>query len=100
MFERKQTDAAPVIVIDLQTGMFDGVVEPPVHDSADLAARVRAILEWARRTRRKIAFIRHDGPKGDSLAPRAPGWPVWPAWGHAADDPTFANREADAFRHG
>jgi len=97
MFERKQTDAAPVIVIDLQTGMFDGVVEPPVHDSADLAARVRAILEWARRTRRKIAFIRHDGPKGDSLAPGAPGWPVWPALGQAEDEPTFAKSVADAF---
>jgi nicotinamidase-related amidase len=59
MFERRPADTAPIIVIDLQTGMFDGAVEPPIHDSAGLVARVRAVMEWARRVRRKIAFVRH-----------------------------------------
>jgi len=97
MIEREPADAAPVIVIDLQTGMFDGVVEPPLHDSVGLVARVRAVMEWARRTRRKIAFVRHDGSAGDSLAPGSPGWPVWPALGQAEDEPTFAKSVGDAF---
>ena len=97
MSERRPADAAPVIVIDLQTGMFDGAVEPPIHDAAGLVARVRAVMDWARRTGRPIAFIRHDGPKGDSLAPGAPGWPVWPALGQAGDEPTFAKNVGDAF---
>ena len=42
---RKPADAAPVIVIDLQTGMFDGAVEPPLHDASGLAARVRAVMD-------------------------------------------------------
>ena len=86
-----------MIVIDLQTGMFDGVAEPPIHGAAALVERVRAVLDWARRTGRKVAFIRHDGPKGDPLAPGAAGWPVWPALGQADDEPTFAKRVGDAF---
>jgi nicotinamidase-related amidase len=89
--------AAAVIVIDLQTGMFDGVAEPPLHDADALVERVRAILDWARRTHRKIAFVRHDGPDGDSLAPGAPGWPIWPALGQADHAPTFAKSVGDAF---
>jgi nicotinamidase-related amidase len=97
MFERRPMDAAPIIVIDLQTGMFEGALEPPIHDSAGLVARVHAVMKWARRTRRKIAFVRHDGAKGDSLAPGSPGWPVWPALGQAEDEPIFAKSVGDAF---
>lgn len=88
---------APIIVIDLQTGMFDGACEPPIHDADGLVLRVRSVLEWARRTGRKVAFIRHDGPAEDSLSPGAPGWPVWPALGQADDEPTFAKSVGDAF---
>jgi nicotinamidase-related amidase len=89
--------AAPVIVIDLQTGMFNGVFEPPIHDADGLTERVRAVIAWARRKGRKVAFVRHDGPKGDPLAPGEPGWAVWPALGQAADEPTFAKQVGDAF---
>jgi nicotinamidase-related amidase len=88
---------APILVIDLQTGMFDGVAEPPIHGATDLVARVQAILAWARRKGRRIAFVRHDAPAGDSLAPGAPGWPVWPALGQATGEPTFAKSVGDAF---
>ena len=86
-----------VIVVDLQTGMFDGKLEPPIHDAEAVAERTRSVLAWARRTGRKVAFVRHDGPKGDPLAPGEPGWPVWPALGQAADEPTFAKDVGDAF---
>ncbi|RUZ80194.1 isochorismatase family protein [Mesorhizobium sp. M7A.F.Ca.US.006.01.1.1] len=90
-------DNAPLIVIDLQTGMFDGVHEPPIHDAPDIVERTKAVIDWARRGGRKVAFIRHDGPEGDPLAPDEPGWPVWPALGQAADEPTFAKSVRDAF---
>jgi nicotinamidase-related amidase len=97
MVERRPAEAVPIIVIDLQTGMFDGTVEPPIHDAAGLVARVRAVLEWARRTGRPIAFVRHDAPAGDPLAPGSRGWPVWPALGQADDEPTFAKSVDNAF---
>jgi nicotinamidase-related amidase len=97
MTQRLPADAAPVIVIDLQTGMMDGVAEPPLHDSATLVTRARAVIGWARRTGLRVAFVRHDGPAGDSLEPGAPGWPVWPALGQAEDDPTFGKSVGNAF---
>ncbi|MGH6958520.1 MAG: isochorismatase family protein [Caulobacteraceae bacterium] len=86
-----------VIVVDLQTGMFDGLAEPPVDDAKGLEERTRSVLAWARRTGRKVAFVRHDGPSGDPLAPGRPGWPVWPALGQAEDEPTFSKSVGDAF---
>src|SRR5580692_11372009 len=86
-----------VLVIDLQTGMFDGVAEPPIHDAEGLAERARAVIAWARQSGRQVAFVRHDGPEGDPLAPGQPGWPVWPALGQAQDEPTFSKSVGDAF---
>lgn len=97
MSRSKPADNVPLIVIDLQTGMFDGVVEPPIHDSAAIAQRVRKLLEWARSSGRPVAFIRHDGPEGDPLAPGEPGWPVWPELGQREDEPTFSKTVASAF---
>ena len=91
------TANAPLIVIDLQTGMFDGVYEPPIHDAPAIAERARAVIDWARRGGRKVAFVRHDGPEGDPLAPGEPGLPVWPALGQGHDEPTFAKSVRDAF---
>ena len=92
-----QASNAPVLVVDLQTGLIDGVAEPPIHDAAAVVERAKAVIGWARASGRKVAFVRHDGPPGDSLAPGQPGWPVWPALGQAAGEPTFGKRVGDAF---
>ena len=90
----KKTSTA-VIVIDLQTGMFDS--DPPIHQADQLVLRVRKVLAWARSKGYPVCFIRHDGEKGDSLAPGEPGWSVWPALGQAAHEPTFSKSVGDAF---
>ncbi|MFB9948549.1 isochorismatase family protein [Rhizobium puerariae] len=97
MVEQKPAEAAPVVVIDLQVAMFDGVVDPPLHNADGLTDRARKVIDWARREGRKVAFVRHDGPEGDPLAPEEPGWPVWPALGQAKDEPTFSKKVGDAF---
>jgi len=97
MSAHRPADTAAILVIDLQTGMFDGVHEPPIHDADALVARTRAVLDWARRSGRKVAFVRHDGPAADPLAPGKPGWPVWPALGQTDDEPTFGKSVGDAF---
>lgn len=97
MSKSAPADVAPVIVIDLQTGMFDGVVAPPLHDAAGLVSRVRTVLAWARQTGRGVAFIRQNSPKGDQLEPGAAGWHIWPAIGQAPDEPIFDKTVENAF---
>jgi nicotinamidase-related amidase len=77
--------------------MFSGATMPAIHDADGLVRRTRALMEWARQHGRKVAFIRHDGPSEDPLAPGMPGWPVWPALGQAEDEPTFGKNVGDAF---
>lgn len=86
---------APVIVVDLQTGMFNGI--EPLHDADGLTGRVLYVLDWARRGGRRIAFVQQNGPAGDQLEPGAPGWPIWPALGQADDEPTFGKTVTNAF---
>lgn len=91
-----QKPAAPIIVIDLQTAMFRGRGRP-LHDADGLVSRVRDLMAWARRSGRKIGFVRHDGPVGDQMEPGAPGWVVYPALGQGAGDPTFGKSVGNAF---
>jgi len=88
---------APVIVVDLQTGMFDGRVAPPLHDAEGLVTRVRRILTWARSTGRGVAFMQQNSPPPDQLSPGQPGFPIWPALGQAANEPTFAKTVENSF---
>lgn len=88
---------APLIVIDLQTNMFDGRNQPPIHEADALVQRTRQLLAWARAAGRPVAFVRHDGPAGDPLEPGAAGWPVWPALGQRPDEPTFGKTVGNAF---
>ncbi|RUT97142.1 isochorismatase family protein, partial [Mesorhizobium sp. USDA-HM6] len=74
-----------------------GGLNPPIHDADAIAERARTLISWARHTGRKVAFVRHDGPAGDPLAPGASGWPVWPQLGQAADEPTFGKSVGNAF---
>ena len=86
-----------VIVIDLQTGMFDGKLFEPIHQAGPLQEKVRAVIAWARNNKHPLCFIRHDAEAGDPLAPGEPGWPVWPALGQKEDEPTFSKNVGDAF---
>ena len=90
-------EKAPVIVVDLQTGMFDGRVAPPLYDADGLVARVRKILSWARQSGRGVAFMQQNSPPPDQLSPGQPGFPIWPALGQAADEPTFAKTLENSF---
>lgn len=97
MYDQRSADTDAILVIDLQTDMFSGTIVPPIYDAEGIIDRVRAVVAWARRTGRKVAFIRHDGPIGDTLAPGQPGWPLWPALERAENEPVFSKSVRDAF---
>jgi nicotinamidase-related amidase len=89
---------APVLVIDLQTAMFQGHPAGVLVHASELAKKVRSILAWARTTGHPVCFVRHDAEEaGDPLVPGEPGWPVWPALGQLHNERTFSKSVGDAF---
>ena len=95
--EKHNGGRTALIVIDLQTAMFDGVATPPIYEADALAERSGAVIEWARQRGLDVAFIRHDGPPGDPLAPAEPGWPLLSALGRREEEPIFSKTVGDAF---
>jgi nicotinamidase-related amidase len=90
-------DTRAVIVIDLQTGMLDGVKFPPLHNHQALLARTAEVLDWARAGGVPVIFIRHNGEEGDALAPGAPGWPIHPAIAPLEGEAVVGKNVGDAF---
>jgi nicotinamidase-related amidase len=64
---------AAVIVIDLQTGMMDGVRFPPLHDHERILANTNRMTSWARASGAPVVYVRHDGEPGDALERGAAG---------------------------
>jgi nicotinamidase-related amidase len=95
--EQALDNTAAVIVIDLQSGMFDGSQLPPIRNADTLIQRSRSVIEWARRSGRPVAFIRHDAAAGEALEPNTSGWHILPALARAEDEPIFSKRVANAF---
>jgi nicotinamidase-related amidase len=86
-----------VIVIDLQTGMMDGVAFPPLFDHERILANANRMTAWARGRGAPVAFVRHDGEAGDALERGAPGWPIHPAIVQTEGEPIFEKTVGDAF---
>jgi nicotinamidase-related amidase len=86
-----------VIVIDLQTGMMDGVAFPALHDCEKIIANTNRLSDWARARGEPVAYVRHDGEQGDALERGAPGWPIHPAVAPKDGEPIFEKTVGDAF---
>jgi len=86
-----------VIIIDLQNGMLDGVAFPPLFDHERLIANTNRLADWARVNDVPVAYVRHDGPEGEALAPGAPGWPIFAAVAPKDGEPIFQKSIGDAF---
>jgi nicotinamidase-related amidase len=88
---------AALIVIDLQTGMMDGVAFPPLHDHESILANTNRLTAWARASGSPVVYVRHDGPPGEPLERGAPGWPIHPAIAPLAGEPIFEKTVGNAF---
>ena len=86
-----------VIVVDLQTGMMDGVKFPPLHEHERILANTNRMTGWARARGAPVAYVRHDGEAGEALERGAPGWPIHPAITPKDGEPIFEKTVGDAF---
>jgi nicotinamidase-related amidase len=86
-----------VIIIDLQTCMFDGVAFGPLHDYERLVANANRLADWARGSGFPLAYVRHDGQPGEHIARGAAGWPIYPAVAPKDGEPIFEKSVGDSF---
>ncbi|OQS07462.1 isochorismatase hydrolase [Thraustotheca clavata] len=86
-----------ILVIDVQTTMFDGLDCPPIHNASTLVSNIKSVMEYARKASIPIAFIQHHEDEG-SFKQGSPGWEVLDALGQdTATEPTFSKTVPNAF---
>ncbi len=88
-----------LLLIDLQRGMFNSPLIPPVWAAVELRARVCALLSRAREAEVVVVLVQHSGPVGHALEERTEGWELHPDFAPQAREPVLAKRTPDAF-HG
>ena len=90
-------EATALVLVDLQTGAFDSVRIPPVHDPDLLIRNTRALLEAARASDLPVVHIQHCARPGAVFAEGAPGWPIFEPVAPHGSEPVVQKLASDAF---
>ncbi|KAI8620863.1 hypothetical protein BC830DRAFT_1225091 [Chytriomyces sp. MP71] len=85
-----------LIVIDLQTAMFDGLEMPAIYKADQLVANTRAAIAWARTHAVPVVFVQHCEPDGP-FSPSSAGWPIWHELRRLESEPVFTKTVGDSF---
>lgn len=92
------SEAIALVLVDLQTGAFDGLEIPRVHGADALLRNVGALLEAARASQLPVLHIQHCAAAGEPFAEGASGWPIFGPVAPRESEPVVRKRAADAFR--
>jgi nicotinamidase-related amidase len=90
--------ATALVLVDLQTGAFDGVEIAPVQGSDLLVRNVAALLQAARVSRLPILHIQHCARAGEPFAEGAPGWPIFAPVAPHGSEVVVRKYASDAFQ--
>jgi nicotinamidase-related amidase len=90
---------AALVVIDLQSGMFNGQRITPIHAGEALLEHTRKLLRQARQSGTRVIFVRHSGPAGHLLAHGTPNWHIHPSIAPHPGELVIDKQTPDAF-HG
>jgi nicotinamidase-related amidase len=86
-----------LLVIDVQSGMFNGSRIAPIHDGELLLGRIQTVLDAARRSGTRVIFVRHSGPSGHLLETGTANWQIHPLLAPRDDEAIIDKRTPDAF---
>jgi hypothetical protein len=90
-----------LLVIDLQTAVFEDPAVPPVFDAATLLVNARALVDAARSGGVPVVYVQHCGRAGDEFEEGRPGWistspsrraPASQSFGNTCPTPSRAHR--------
>lgn len=69
---------AALLVIDMQTVAFDGVMTPPITNGPGLLARVSKLIDICRRKGVEVIYIQTSAVSGRPYAKDVHGWEIHP----------------------
>lgn len=87
-----------LLLVDLQTGMFESDGRKPVADGEALLGRCEALLRQARDAAVSVFHVRHAGGPGHRLERGSPAWQIHPRLRPLADEPVIDKDTPDSFR--
>jgi nicotinamidase-related amidase len=88
---------AALLVIDLQTALFEDPALPPVFEAPRLLENAGALIDAARAGGVPVIYIQHCGPPGDELEEGRSGWPIYGPIAPHPGEPVVRKRRSDAF---
>jgi len=92
------TASTALLLIDVQLGMFESALIPPVHEHTRLLATLAGLVERARRARVPVIYVQHGGGKGHPLEQGTPAWRIHPAVAPGRGEPVVRKRYSDSFQ--
>ena len=95
--EKTENKRIGLLVVDLQTGIFESAEIPPADKSEILLRHAQELLQAARAAAIPIVHIQHCGTPGEVLEEGAPGWPIYPPLSPLPGEALIQKRTADSF---
>ena len=87
-----------LLLIDLQSGAFDGRLCDPMPDGDPLVATCQQLLAGARRRGEPVIWIQHAEAQSDApMYRRGPGFAIDPRFAPTDEEVRIVKSEADAF---
>lgn len=86
-----------LLIIDVQVGMFESPLIPPVYNGQELLAKVSDLIRKGRSAGVPIIYIQHNGGKGHPLEQGMAGWFIYPSLAPMEDDVVIQKEKSDSF---
>jgi nicotinamidase-related amidase len=86
-----------LLVIDLQTGMFNGEQIAPIHAGDALLEHTKRALAYARQARLPVFYVRHGEPAGRLLERGTANWQIHQAIAPLPGEPVIDKMRPDSF---
>ena len=86
-----------LLVVDLQTAVFENPAIPPVFDALRLLENARALVEAARAGGVPVIYVQHCGRAGDEFEEGQPGWHIYEPMAPRPEEAIIRKHQSDAF---
>ena len=86
-----------LIIIDMQAGVFESAIIPPVAGAKELLSQIDKLIAKARSASVPIIYIQHSGGSGHPLEHGTSGWHIHPDITPTDQDIVIQKRTPDSF---